>query len=160
MEGSSDLIRKLKMAAVVAGLLWATFILWQLVKVFVFSTPEMPALAANVPQSTREQLVQQWPKLLETCPGLASHYDSLQFMEAPVYAAEDATGPDDFWAIYTYTVPNGSSIPKSFRAYGHTCRFRVSNKDQTVTIQKWECQSLCLGKVAPNTGSDLTLQLR
>jgi len=53
--------------------------------------PAMPQLAADVAPDVQERLTQAWPKVLNTCPGLAKYYHELQFERIDM-AFPDATG--------------------------------------------------------------------
>jgi hypothetical protein len=120
--------------------------------------PAMPQLAANVAPDVQERLTQAWPKVLNTCPGLAKYYHELQFERIDI-AFPDATGA--YHANFVFNTPDGkSSIPTEFMAFGQTCYFGVSSDGASLLVPKSGCQSLCLDKVVLYTGNDLTLPLR
>lgn len=119
--------------------------------------PALPQLAENVPAEARERLMQAWPKILATCPGLEKYYDALTF-EQVLMAFPDTTGA--YHANLVFLVNKETPIiPSRYGAFGNRCFFGVSSNGQSLLVPKSACQSLCLDKAVAHSGNDLHLPL-
>ncbi|GFM37697.1 hypothetical protein [Desulfovibrio psychrotolerans] len=158
MENSWQNPKMRRMVWIVAALFVVVVVIGQVAKTSTSKPPAMPQLAADISPDVHERLTQAWPKVLTACPGLAKYYRELRFERIDM-AFPDPTGA--YHANFVFSVSDGkSSIPTEFMAFGQTCYFGVSSDGAGLLVPKSGCQSLCLDRVVPHAGNDLTLPLR